>query len=81
VELSPIEFRLLARLLAEPQAVVRRRQLRESAWPAGAVVADNTLDQYMTKLRRKLADLDAPFVLRGMRGVGYQVVRRQPDEP
>jgi two-component system response regulator MprA len=74
VELSPTEFRLLARLLAEPHAVVRRRQLRESAWPAGAVVADNTLDQYMTKLRRKLAALGAPHVLRAARGVGYQLV-------
>ena len=74
VEVSPIEFRLLARLLAEPHAVVRRRQLRESAWPAGAVVADNTLDQYMTKLRRKLAELGAPHVLRAARGIGYQLV-------
>jgi DNA-binding response OmpR family regulator len=77
VELSPTEFRLLARLLAEPHAVVRRRQLRESAWPAGAVVADNTLDQYITKLRRKLAELAAPHVLRAARGVGYQLV--EPD--
>jgi DNA-binding response OmpR family regulator len=73
-ELSPTELRLLARLLAEPQAVVRRRQLRESAWPTGAIVADNTLDQYMTKLRRKLAELGAPHVLRAARGVGYQLV-------
>jgi two-component system response regulator MprA len=79
VELSPIEFRLLARLLAEPEAVVRRRELRGTGWPAGAIVADNTLDQYMTRLRRKLADLGAPFELRGLRGVGYQIVRVPPD--
>ena len=74
-QLSPIEFRLLARLLADPAAVVRRSQLREAGWPAGAMVADNTLDQYVTKLRRKLGELDAPFQLRGLRGVGYQIVR------
>jgi two-component system response regulator MprA len=73
-QLSPIEFRLLARLLADPAAVVRRAQLREAGWPAGAIVADNTLDQYVTKLRRKLAELEAPFQLRGLRGVGYQLV-------
>lgn len=73
VELSPTEFRLLARLLADPQAIVRRGQLRESAWPAGSIVADNTLDQYMTKLRRKLAEIEAPHVLRAVRGVGYQL--------
>jgi two-component system response regulator MprA len=75
VELSPIEFRLLARLVADSDAVVRRRQLRETGWPAGAIVADNTLDQYVTKLRRKLVELEAPFQLRGLRGVGYQLVR------
>jgi DNA-binding response OmpR family regulator len=73
-ELSPIEYRLLARLLAEPDAVVRRQQLREAAWPAGGIVSDNTLDQYVTKLRRKLAEVGAPHVLRVARGIGYQVV-------
>lgn len=75
VDLSPIEYRLLARLLAEPGAVVRRQQLRDAAWPAGGIVADNTLDQYVTKLRRKLAELVAPHAIRVVRGVGYQVVR------
>jgi len=74
VELSPIEYKLLARLIVEPRAVVRRRQLREAAWPAGGIVSDNTLDQYLSKLRRKLAELGAPQSIRAARGVGYQVV-------
>jgi two-component system response regulator MprA len=73
-ELSPIEYKLLARLIAEPQAVVRRHQLREAGWPAGAIVSDNTLDQYVSKLRRKLADIGSAQVIRSARGVGYQVV-------
>lgn len=75
VELSPIEYRLLSRLLAEPHAVVRRQQLRDVAWPAGGIVSDNTLDQYLSKLRRKIAALGAPHTLKVIRGVGYQVVR------
>ncbi len=78
VELSPIEYRLFGRLLADPDAVVRRQQLREAAWPDGGIVSDNTLDQYMTKLRRKIAASGAPHVLRVVRGVGYQIV--EPDE-
>jgi DNA-binding response OmpR family regulator len=74
VDLSPIEYRLLARLIAQPDAIVRRQQLREAAWPAGGIVSDNTLDQYLSKLRRKLAELEAPHVLKVARGVGYQVV-------
>lgn len=74
VDLSPTEYRLLARLVAQPDAVIRRQQLREAAWPAGGIVSDNTLDQYLSKLRRKLAELGAPHVLKVARGVGYQVV-------
>ena len=73
VELSPIEYKLLARLMVDPAAVVRRGQLREAAWPAGAIVSDNTLDQYLSKLRRKLAYVEAPQMIRASRGVGYQL--------
>ncbi len=53
--LTPTEFRLLATLMAAPGSVVRRRELVRAGWPDGAVVADNTLDQYVARLRRKLA--------------------------
>jgi two-component system response regulator MprA len=72
--LSPTEFRLLARLLAASTEVVRRRQLKEAAWPAGAIVSDNTLDQYMSKLRRRLDEVGSPRVIRAARGVGYELV-------
>jgi len=73
-ELSPIEFKLLARLVAEPGAIVRRQQLRQAAWPVGAIVSDNTLDQYLSRLRRKLVEVGAARAIRSARGVGYQVV-------
>jgi two-component system response regulator MprA len=73
VALTPIEFRLLARLLTTPAAVVRRRELVEAAWPAGAMVSDNTLDQYVSKLRRKLVDVGSDRGIESVRGVGYRV--------
>jgi two-component system response regulator MprA len=73
-DLTPIEYKLLARLIAEPDAVVRRQQLREAAWPAGAIVSDNTLDQYLSRLRRKLVEIGSTQVIRSARGIGYQVV-------
>ncbi len=75
--LSPIEYKLLARLLADPSEVVRRRQLREAGWPAGGIVSDNTLDQYLSKIRRKIAELDPDLGVRSVRGVGYQIERRR----
>jgi two-component system response regulator MprA len=71
--LSPIEFRLLARLLARPDELVRRHQLREAAWPAGAIVSDNTLDQYVSKLRRRLAEVDSSRRIQAARGLGYRL--------
>jgi two-component system response regulator MprA len=71
--LTPTEFRILARLAAEPGDAVRRRQLIEAAWPHGAIVHENTLDVYIARLRRKLAVLpDAPEIAT-VHGVGYSL--------
>ena len=71
--LTPTEFRLLARLVANPGEAVRRRDLIRTAWPHGARVRDNTLDAYVARLRRKLASLpDAPAITT-VHGVGYSL--------
>lgn len=71
--LTPTEFRLLACLAARPGAAVRRRELVQAGWPHGAIVHDNTLDVYVARLRRKLAELpDAPE-LETVHGVGYSL--------
>ncbi|MEU6659044.1 response regulator transcription factor [Streptomyces sp. NPDC046821] len=72
VALTPTEFRLLAALMAEPGAVVRRRSLLRAGWPEGAQVSDNTLDQYLARLRRKLRDADSGREINTVRGVGYR---------
>ena len=72
VPLTPTEFRLLAKLLATPEHVVRRHALVAAGWPMGAAVHDNTLDSYMARLRRKLdvlAGVDRSIDT--VRGVGY----------
>jgi two-component system response regulator MprA len=73
VSLTPTEFRLLATLVAKPDAVVRRRQLVRAAWPDGAIVHDNTLDQYIARLRRKLRDISADATIATAHGLGYRL--------
>jgi DNA-binding response OmpR family regulator len=73
VALTPTEFRLLATLAAQPGAVVRRRELVRAAWPDGAIVYDNTLDQYIARLRRKLREVSADASIATVRGVGYRL--------
>ena len=53
--LTPTEFRILARLASRPGDAVRRRQLIDAGWAYGSIVHDNTLDVYIARLRRKLA--------------------------
>jgi len=72
VPLTPTEFRLLAKLLASPEHVVRRHALVAAGWPMGAMVHDNTLDSYMARLRRKLDALSGvERSIETVRGVGY----------
>jgi DNA-binding response OmpR family regulator len=71
--LTPTEFRLLAALVGQPGAVVRRRELVRAAWPEGAIVHDNTLDQYVARLRRKLREVSARAAIATAHGVGYRL--------
>src|SRR4051794_1672508 len=72
--LTRTEFRLLAALAGQPGAVLRRRELVRAAWPEGAIVHDNTLDQYVARLRRKLRETAAQATIETSHGVGYRLV-------
>jgi two-component system response regulator MprA len=71
--LTPTEFRLLSALAAQPGAVITRRDLVRAAWPEGAIVYDNTLDQYVARLRRKLRELHTDTAISTVHGVGYRL--------
>lgn len=71
--LTPTEYRVLAVLLNAPGEVVRRRELAVAGWSAGAVVSDNTLDQYLARLRRKVTAASAGrHQIATVHGVGYR---------
>jgi len=72
--LTPTEYRLLAALMGSPGQILRRRALISAAWPAGAIVSDNTLDQYVARLRRKLGEADDTRSIVTAHGVGYQFI-------
>jgi len=72
VALTPTEFKVLARLMAVPGQVVRRRALVAAGWPDGAMVSDNTLDSYVRRIRAKLATLpQGGPAIETVHGVGY----------
>lgn len=73
VALSPTEFRLLATLVAADGTLVRRRDLVRAGWPEGAQVSDNTLDQYLSRLRRKLREAGSGLAIGTARGAGHRL--------
>lgn len=73
VALTPTEFRVLGALASRPGETLRRGEIVAAAWPAGAIVHDNTLDVYVGRIRRKLAPLGAPASIATVHGVGYSL--------
>lgn len=73
VDLTPTEFRLLAVLIAAAGGLVTRRGLVRAGWPEGAQVSDNTLDQYLSRLRRKLRSAGSDRTLGTSRGMGHRL--------
>jgi DNA-binding response OmpR family regulator len=75
VDLTRIEFGLLAVLAREPGVVVMRAELLAEVWGPGH--DDHLLDVHVAKLRRKLGDDPArPRFVETVRGVGFRLVDR-----
>jgi two-component system response regulator BaeR len=72
LELTPVELRLLAALLARPGHVLSREQLMDHLYHDHRVVTDRTVDSHVKNLRRKL-ELAVPGddPIRSIYGVGY----------
>jgi DNA-binding response OmpR family regulator len=72
VELTPIEFDLLALVVREPGVVVAREELMADVWDPG--YDDHLLDVHVGKLRRKLGDdASRPRFVETVRGIGFRL--------
>ncbi|WP_233965032.1 two-component system response regulator KdpE [Pectobacterium versatile] len=73
LHLTPIEFRLLATLLASPGKVLTQRQLLTQVWGPNAVEHSHYLRIYMGHLRQKLeSDPARPSHLLTETAIGYR---------
>jgi len=74
LELTPVEFRLLAALAAEPGRVLSRDRLLEKLYADHRVVTDRTVDAHVKNLRRKLETVrPGADLVRSIYGVGYRL--------
>jgi two-component system KDP operon response regulator KdpE len=72
VVLSPLEFRLLDRLVGHAGKVLTSTDLLSTVWGPGYESAEEALRTAITRLRRKIEpDPDKPRFLITVRGVGY----------
>jgi DNA-binding response OmpR family regulator len=74
VDLTALEFNLLAALARDPGVVVGRQALLDRVWGADFVADDHLVDVHVANLRRKLGDDPAqPRFVETVRGVGYRL--------
>ncbi len=77
--LTPVEFRLLDKLAAQPGRVFSRQQLMDAAYRDHRVVSDRTVDSHVKNLRRKLVEAGVDPIA-SVYGVGYRLEWPQPDD-
>jgi two-component system response regulator BaeR len=76
--LTPVEFRLLRKLAAQPGRVFSRAHLIDALYVDHRVVSDRTVDSHVKNLRRKLAESGVDPI-DSVYGVGYRF--EWPEEP
>ena len=71
VELTQREFELLEYLMRNERIVVPRQRLLEEVWGYDPFAATNTIEVFISNLRRKLEASGESRVLHTIRGAGY----------
>jgi DNA-binding response OmpR family regulator len=74
LDLTRVEFDLLATLLGSPGRVFTRAELIDRVWGDGFRITDRTIDSHVKALRKKIAEAGAePSWIETVRGVGYRL--------
>src|SRR5215218_606115 len=71
IELTNREFELLEFLMRNERLVVSRERLLDEVWGYDPMAATNTIDVFISNLRRKLEAGGEPRLLHTKRGAGY----------
>ena len=79
IALTQREFELLEYLMRNERLVVSRERLLEEVWGYDPMAMTNTIDVFISNLRRKLESGGEPRVLHTKRGAGY-VIKAARDE-
>ncbi|MBL8296088.1 MAG: response regulator transcription factor [Bryobacterales bacterium] len=73
IEITPIEFKLLAAFIKHRGRVLSREQLLDAGWNHDTHVTDRAVDAHIVNLRRKIEPQPTePKFLLSVRGLGYR---------
>ncbi len=73
VDVTPLEFKLLATFVRRPGRVLTREQLLDEVWGRDVFVTDRVVDNQIANLRKKIEPAPAqPRYLCSVRGIGYR---------
>jgi DNA-binding response OmpR family regulator len=73
VEVTPIEFKLLATFIRHRGHTLNRDKLLEAVWGRETFVTDRAVDTHITNLRKKIeSKASEPQFLVSVRGMGYR---------
>ncbi len=80
LDLTNREFELLEYLMRNDRLVVSRERLLEDVWGYDPMAMTNTIDVFISNLRRKLETNDEARLLHTKRGAGYVLRAPRDDE-
>jgi len=73
IDMTPIEFKILYLLANEKGGVLTRKQILEEVWGDQQHVIERTVDQHVSKIRKKLEYCS--YTVRSAHGRGYAFVK------
>ncbi len=73
IDLSSTEYALLSVLAENPEQALTRSQISDAVWGYAMTPASNSLEVYVSYLRRKLEAEGEPRLIQTVRGVGYRL--------
>ncbi|WP_322892150.1 MULTISPECIES: response regulator transcription factor [unclassified Yoonia] len=76
--LSAREMALIDLLVAHTGTTVSRERILSRVWQVDRDPLTNVVDVYISRLRRKIAFLDARVTIAAVRGRGYRIVQTRP---
>lgn len=73
IDLTAIEFSILAAMSQHPDMVFNRERILDAAYGINMHVSDRTIDSHVRNIRKKFAQKGCPEIIKTIHGVGYKL--------